>query len=190
MRECERLVELDGQLPGFLEGKTTPASPAERIELAGICTVKSPNRAAARFYEEAFALQPKLADHPGAAPYRYNAACAAALAGCGQGKDADNLDGKESAAGLRRQALDRLRADLEAWRHLLEKGPDKVRPTIVGQMRHWLADTDFTGVRGAEALARLPEAERPAWQELWRGVADTLAQNQAKTTPETRSQAN
>ena len=45
------------------------------------------NCAAARFYEEAFAAQPKLADDLGAA-HRYNAACAAALAGCGQSKDA------------------------------------------------------------------------------------------------------
>src|SRR5262249_46494360 len=32
VRQCERLVELDEQLPGFLEGKTQPASPAERVE--------------------------------------------------------------------------------------------------------------------------------------------------------------
>src|SRR5262249_13460688 len=29
VRQCERLVELDEKLPGFLEGKTTPASAAE-----------------------------------------------------------------------------------------------------------------------------------------------------------------
>ena len=30
VRDCERLVELDGRLPGFLAGQTTPASPGER----------------------------------------------------------------------------------------------------------------------------------------------------------------
>jgi hypothetical protein len=34
-------------------------------------------------------------------------------------------------------------------------------------MRDWLADTDFAGVRGAEALKRLPEAERADWERLW-----------------------
>src|SRR5262249_32220190 len=34
---CERLVELDRRLPGLLEGKTTPAGPSERIELAELC---------------------------------------------------------------------------------------------------------------------------------------------------------
>src|SRR5262249_46738850 len=104
VRQCERLVELDEQLPGFLEGKTQPASPAERVELAGLCSLKRLHRAAARFYEEAFAAQPSLADDPGTG-HRYDAACAAALAGCGQGRDAVPLD-KGQRARLRRQALD------------------------------------------------------------------------------------
>jgi hypothetical protein len=29
-------------------------------------------------------------------------------------------------------------------------------------LKNWLADPDFAGVRGPEALARLPQAERPA----------------------------
>ncbi len=188
MRQCERQVELDGKLPGFLEGKTTPASHAERIELADICSFKRLNRAAARFYDEAFAAQPKLADQSGTF-HRYNAACAAALAGCGHGKDADKLDGNERSR-LRRQAVDWLRADLDAWRRRLDKEPDKFRPIIVEEMQQWLADTDFTGVRGPEALAKLPEAERPAWQELWSGVADTLAQARAEMAPGKKSQAN
>jgi tetratricopeptide (TPR) repeat protein len=187
VRECERLIDLEGRLPGFLEGKTAPASPAERIELAELCTLKRLHRAAARLYEGAFAADPKLLDDLGAA-HRYNAACAAALAGCGQGQDADQLDGKERAR-LRRQALDWLRADLEAWGRLLDRGPDNVRPRIVEQLRRWLADTDFTGVRGPAALARLPEAERPAWQKLWGDVAETLARVQTKAPPGKKSGA-
>jgi tetratricopeptide (TPR) repeat protein len=182
LRHFERLVELDEQLPGFLDGKSTPASPAERIELAELCSLKCLHRAVARFYAEAFAVQPKLADTPGAV-HRYNAACAAALAGCGQGRDADPLDAKERAR-LRQQALDWLRADLQAWRRSCEKEPDKFRPVIVQQMRHWLADTDFAGVRGPQALAKLPEAERQPWHKLWDDIADELARAQAKTSPQ------
>jgi len=84
---------------------------------------------------------------------------------------------------LRQQARDWLRADLEAWRRLLEKEPDKVRPDLVKQLEHWLEDTDFAGVRGTEAIAKLPEAERPAWQKLWADVAATLARAKQKTVP-------
>jgi hypothetical protein len=38
-------------------------------------------------------------------------------------------------------------------------------------------------------LARLPETERLAWQELWSGVAATLARAQTKTTLEKKSGA-
>jgi hypothetical protein len=47
-----------------------------------------------RFFSQAFAEKPPLADDL-QIQYRYNAACAAALAGCRQGKDADNLDDTE-----------------------------------------------------------------------------------------------
>src|SRR5262249_30931109 len=76
VRQCERLVELDEKLPGFLEGKTTPASAAERIELAELCSIKRLNCGAARFYEGAFTAQPKLSEESNS--HRYNAACAAA----------------------------------------------------------------------------------------------------------------
>jgi serine/threonine-protein kinase len=116
---------------------------------------------------------------------RYNAACAAALAGCGQGKDTGGLDDKKRAS-LRRQALDWLRADLTACNKLLENDADKSRPAIVELMRHWLADTDFAGVRGDDALSKLPEAERQPWRQLWAEAADLLARAKSKTTPENK----
>jgi tetratricopeptide (TPR) repeat protein len=172
VRRCERLVELDERLPAIREGKTTPASPDKRIELAGLCYSKRLHRDAARFFEEAFDAQPTLATNLGTF-HRYNAACAAALAGCGQGQDADTPDDRDRGR-LRRQALDWLRADLDEWRRLLDKEPDKVRSVLVQQMRIWLGDPDFAGVRGPEALARLPEAEREPWRRLWDDVATTL----------------
>jgi serine/threonine-protein kinase len=123
---------------------------------------------AVRFFREAFEEEPKLAGDMDA-QHRYNAACAAALAGCGQGQDADKLDAKEQSR-LREQALNWLRADLKAYGQLMEKSAGKAGPVIAQRMQHWLQDTDFDGVRNAEALARLPEAERPKWQKLWEEV--------------------
>jgi tetratricopeptide (TPR) repeat protein len=180
VQQGERLVALDERLPGFLAGASAPATSSERIGLAELCSLKGLHRAAVRFYEEAFAAEAMLAEDVEAA-HRYNAACAAALAGCGRGKDADKLDDKERAR-LRRQALDWLRADLTAWRRLLDKATGK--PTraveVVGQ---WLADADFTGVRGPEALAPLPEAERQAWQKLWNDVSAMLKRAREQAAP-------
>jgi hypothetical protein len=67
--------------------------------------------AAARYFAEAFDHDAKLADGPW---HRYNAACFAALAGCGHGKDADKLDDQELAR-LRKQAIAWLRAHLGFW---------------------------------------------------------------------------
>jgi hypothetical protein len=127
--------------------------------------------AAARWYREAFAEKPALAQPLGAQGSRHDAACAAALAGCGQGKDAANLDDRESTR-LRQQALTWLRADLAAWRRQLESDEAKVRPAVQKMMQHWLRDTDLAGVRRPEALAKLPQGERQDWRKLWSDVTE------------------
>jgi hypothetical protein len=182
-RQCERLVELDEKLRGFLDGEAMPANAAERIQLAQFCYNKRLHRAADRLYAEAFAAEPKLADNLGAS-HRYNAACAAALAGSRAGKDTDKLDDEECAR-LRRRALDWLRADLGAWGRVLDIDPDPHRTAarLANTLQHWQANRDFTGVRGPEALAKLPEDERHQWLKLWQDVADTLARARGKTTP-------
>jgi tetratricopeptide (TPR) repeat protein len=172
VEQCERFVELEGKLPAMLSGKAQPANVSERVEYADVCQKKRLYAAAVCLYREAITAQPDVAASP-ANEVRYRAAFAAALAGCGKGEDAAWLTDAERA-GFRKQALDWLRADLDAWRGLLEKQPDKARPAVARQMRHWLQDTDFNGVRGPDALARLPEAERQDWQKLWADVAETL----------------
>jgi hypothetical protein len=141
--------------------------------------------AAARWYAEAFAAHPQLLAGPPTG-HRYQAACASARAGCGQGRDAADLDAT-SRAGLRRQAFDWLRAALEARRRLLKQGPQIARSTVALDMEIWLKDPGFAGVRGTEALARLPEAERQAWQKLWGEVTDTLAWAWGRIPPEPRA---
>jgi serine/threonine protein kinase/Flp pilus assembly protein TadD len=174
LQHCERLAELDCRLPAILSGEQQPADTGERLTLAELCRVYRQRHAAAvRFYEESFAAEPRLADDL-RAQARYNAACSAALAGCGQGKDAATL-GPAEPARLRRQALDWLRADLTAWSRLLDQDAARARPVVVQQMRRWQGAADFAGVRGEAALAGLPEQERPGWQQLWADVAATLA---------------
>src|SRR5262249_42911465 len=108
VREAERLVELDGKLPAVLRGEAKPADAAERVAGARRCVPqKTPPAAAAGLFAEALA-DPQSAEGVKAA-HRYNAACAAALAGAGQGEDGAKLDDKERAR-WRKQAVDWLRA--------------------------------------------------------------------------------
>jgi hypothetical protein len=47
-------------------------------------------------------------------------------------------------------------------------------------LQHWLGDADFNGMRGPDALAKLPQAERGAWQRLWEEVAGLRQQTRPK----------
>jgi tetratricopeptide (TPR) repeat protein len=181
VRAAERLMKLELRLPAFLEGQEKPADADESRALAFVCQMKQHYAAAARWYGEAFAAKPVLSEDLSSGN-RYSAACAAALAGCGQGADAKGLDEKERTR-LRQQALAWLRADLKAWQALLNKGTPQACNAAAKQMRHWQVDADFAGVRGDVALARLPTAERAQWQKLWADVADTLARAEKKAAP-------
>src|SRR4029077_14799319 len=98
LRSAESQAAIDARLPKILKGGDRPANAGERTAIGRLCQqpYKHLHAAAARFYAEAFAAEPKLTEDMGARQ-RYNAACAAALAGCGQGKDAGELDDKERA---------------------------------------------------------------------------------------------
>jgi hypothetical protein len=167
VRQLERLVELDERLPNLLAGKDTLASAGERVEVAELCTLKHLNRAALRFFEEAFRAVPGLGP-----PHRYNAACAAALVARGQGADARNLDDQERAR-LRQQALTWLRADLSAWSRQVATGQIS-RSRLKHALTNWQKDPDLAGLRDAVALKKLPANEQTAWRELWTDVADLL----------------
>jgi tetratricopeptide (TPR) repeat protein len=179
LRRAEELAELKRRLPAVLDGKDQPRDASESLGFAEVCQqpFQKQYADAAGFFAAAFAAEPRLAADLQAG-HRYNAACAAALAGCGQGKDADQSDNKERAR-LRRQALEWLRADLAAYRRALDQEPDRAGPAVRERMQHWQQDKDFAGVRGPDALAKLPEAERQDWQQLWQEV-EALRQRAAK----------
>jgi tetratricopeptide (TPR) repeat protein len=106
---CEQMLALEARLPALLQGRERPAE-AERLELARLCQDYGRPHDAVGLYAAAFADRPDLADELGCS-HRYNAACAAARAAAELGPDEARL-GEPVRAGLRRQALDWLRADL------------------------------------------------------------------------------
>jgi tetratricopeptide (TPR) repeat protein/serine/threonine protein kinase len=170
VREAERLVELDGRLPAVLKGEVAPVNSAERLEFARVCYFKRLYAAAARLSDEAFAGK---VNQP--AGQRYDAACSAALAGCGQGEDAASLD-EAARVRWRNQARAWLRDELELAKVALKSSSAKSRAAAQDALRHWQGDPDLAGLRDAEKLAKLPEAERPPWREFWAEVAKLLEQ--------------
>jgi hypothetical protein len=83
----------------------------------GIAPMTSPNR-------DTFTAEPKRADDLNT-QHRYNAACAAAQDGCGQGADAGKLDTKERA----RQQWQKLWQEVEALR---QQAAAKTKPPTDG----------------------------------------------------------
>jgi eukaryotic-like serine/threonine-protein kinase len=181
LNQCRHWLALEKKLPDVLSGKLQPANAAEQAEYAGICLLTKRFAAAARFFTGAFA-DPKLANNLQAG-HRYNAACAAGLAGCGQGKDAAGLDAKERER-LRQQALTWLRADLALRQKQLTSWWPGQADEARAALRHWQKDADLAGLRSAEALAKIPGAERQAWQKLWADIGDALTKAQKKTGSE------
>ncbi len=176
--EAEEYVLLDAKLPKILSGEAQPADAAECLALAKFCAFRQLYAASVRFYSEALATDPKLATwREGGGSW--DASCAAARAGCGQGKDAANLEPQEYAR-LRGLALSWLRPDLAGRRSDfevgLEKEPDKARGEMLRHMQWWQQQPELDCVRDADALAKLPEAERREWQALWAEVEELKKQ--------------
>jgi tetratricopeptide (TPR) repeat protein len=179
LQACERLGALRRRLPGLLAGRDQPADPSEGLAFADLCRQRAQRRyaLAARLYAAAFAVDSRLADDWQAA-HRSHAASAAALAGCGQGADAAHLDDPEKAR-LRSQARTWLGADLTRWGEQAAAAAEDLPATVRQRLARWQQDPDLAGVRDTAALAKLPAAERQAWQQLWQEVDAGLARTSA-----------
>ncbi len=164
---------LDARLSAVLEGRESPKNDAERIQLALRAYEKSLHAASARLFREALANDPKLAGDR-QAQHAYNAACAAALAGTGHGKE-DTPPDEAAKAKLRGQAREWLKAELAAWSKVLDGGTAETRSVVTQVLKHWKSDADLAGIRDGIEMAKLPETERAACKQLWKDVDQVLA---------------
>ncbi|MFO0957307.1 MAG: tetratricopeptide repeat protein [Isosphaeraceae bacterium] len=187
----ERLLSRARWLAGQIETTHAPrkaeaggAGEPTALELAERARAEGRPALAARIAEVVFAASPARANDLRAG-YRDRAARDAVLAAAGQGEDAAQLDDAERAR-LRRQALDWLRADLGLWTRQLESGPPDGRAAALQALRHWQQDTDLAAIRDAEALAKLPEAEREPCEALWAEVGSLLKRAGPPTSKEDR----
>jgi tetratricopeptide (TPR) repeat protein len=172
VRQCQRLVELDGRLPAVLTGEAQPQGAAERNEYAELCYYKKLYAASTRLRTGTLTADLKLAGDLGPGS-RYDGACAAALAAAGQGADAGTADEAERAR-WRKQALTWLRANLTAHGKRLDGGKAEDRRLVRRRLRHWQRDKELASLRDPALVGRLPADERQACRQLWAEVEALL----------------
>jgi serine/threonine-protein kinase len=161
---CRRLLALEGRLAGIVRGADKPAA-AECLDAAELCLVKGHHATAAHLYAKALAAAPRLTEDLRAG-HRFNAARAAALAGCAHGDDVAGR-GEPELKELRDQAREWLRQDLTAWAGKLGTGQLGERLQARRVLSPWRDEPDLAGVRDPDSLDRLLPAERQEWRSLW-----------------------
>ena len=174
-REAERLVTPN--LDALLARRESPRDQDERLVLLAVCESTQRCAMAAALYAEVFDAEPGLADHPETGR-RYSAACCAARAGHGQGRDAAGASDEQRTL-WRRQARTWLKSDLDSWSAGLAAGT-KDRHLVVQALSHWRADPALASLRDPELLARLAPDERDECLAIWSAV-DTVLGNYSST---------
>jgi tetratricopeptide (TPR) repeat protein len=175
LNRCGHLFVLESRLPAIVEAKEKPA-PADLLAAAELCYVKKHYATAAHLYGDAISVTPQLAEDLRAG-HRFNAACAAALAGCKCGGDVAALSEPERAS-LRQRARDWLRLDLSAWEKELNTGTVGDIVQAHKALSQWRSDSDLAVLRDTNALERLPPDESQKCRALWNDV-DLLFQASA-----------
>ncbi len=158
--DCEAMAQAEARLPRVLRGEAAPSSAQECVLLARICRAKGLHREAVGFWQRAFSLDPALAEDR-EQRLRETAARDAAL------------------AGAWKEALSLLRDELGILRKQVQPGEVADARRVLRALTRWTNYRELAAIRGADALGRLPAAEREALQSLWDEV-DELRQRAAK----------
>jgi serine/threonine-protein kinase len=164
LRHCERLLSLERRLPAVLRQEDKPPA-AERLEFAEVCAMKGRYADAGGLYADAFAAASDLAEDLDAG-HRYEAACAAALAGFGRDADGAGLSVEERGR-WRRHAQMWLRADMAAWTQKLDTGAKVDRELVQRVSARWWADPGLGWLHEPDALKELSATERQECLKLW-----------------------
>jgi len=102
------------------------------------------------------------------------AACSAALAGTGKGNDSGE-SGEAERAEWQRQAVAWLDEALVAGRERLADGKIDKR-VLAWWLRNCKTAPELAGIRDEMYTAKLPDAERLAFRNLWAALSELLAQ--------------
>jgi serine/threonine-protein kinase len=175
LKHSQQLLAADRKLSAILRGQAQAAGWQEQLFLADLCwRYKQQYAAAAGFYAQGLAANPKVTSNP-EWQLRWRAAICAAQAGAAQGKDAAKLD-HQAKSKLRQQALDWLQADLDlydkALQSLASEQDTLLMVLAVNHLAQWQRDPALASVRDDKALAALSADEQKMWRQLWSHAAD------------------
>ena len=165
--QVRQLIALEAKFPALLRGEIVPADAVEGLYLAEIAHTQGRHAMAARLVDEALGVKPRLVDDVDGR-HRYDAACFAALAGCGKGNDQPSPD-EAARRALRRQAFDWLKADLVIWSRMLATAGSEQKSSARHLLEHARFDPHLVGVRELSAIRQLPGPERADWRFVGRG---------------------
>jgi serine/threonine-protein kinase len=175
--KAERMIALDARLPAFLRGEGRPIDANESAEFAQLCFSKKLYADSARLWSEAFAARPALGGEPGSANY-YQAARAAAMASCGNGRDANEPASPRNR--WRAQSLVWMKEELAAVARRLDRATGRERSDIPKRLGRWQIDPALSVLRGEPAPKDLNEPERQSLREFWSAVESLM--QKARTT--------
>ena len=182
VREAERLVALDKKLPAVLERREKPDDDAERFALARFCQqpFKKLYAASFRFFADAFADDPKLADD-----LKTCESLQRRLLRCAGRPPARERTTRRRMRRKKRTCAARrwngcgptLRHGQGGWRATSFGGSESGSGR---RMRQWQEDADLSGLRDPAGLAKLPAEEQEACKKLWADVQALLDKAEAK----------
>jgi hypothetical protein len=158
-REAESLILAEAD--AFLRGEHTPVDDDERLALTALCQDRGFHVKSARLWAELVASKPALL-----AAHGCDAAAAAALAGCAEGVDAQEL-GDAERAGLRKQAVEWFSRQLDACEQTLARKRQDDVISVHLALQEWRTSWKLAGLRDPTELARLPSGEQEACRKLW-----------------------
>lgn len=171
-REAEEMMFPN--LGAFLSGTYRPSDNDERIALAAACQFRLQYLHAALLYADALAADPAVAEvNP---DLRFQAACAAALAGSGQGNDAARLD-ELDRAHWREQARQWLLAEIATCGEQLRSAGAGEHAPLAQRIRRLQYAPSLAPVREPQLLAIMPAAERSQCQKVWREAEAVLSRS-------------
>jgi hypothetical protein len=174
LQRCDELLALERRWTALLQGQAEVRDQGEWLHLASVCLRHNRTHAAARLFARAFAASPEKASDV-AHGYRYQAACAAARTGTGQGQDAQGLTEPEKLA-LRRLALEQLEDDLRLLAQQCRSGDFRAVLLVTDRLSAWHGDWDLAGVREEKELSRWSAEEQVRWRRLWAEAKQLLRQ--------------
>ncbi len=181
LQQAESLVAYDKALPAILKDNSAPPPARHCLRYAQVCYNKQLYGSSARLFETALtgkAGELNL-DEKASALQWFNAACAAAKAGCGHGADAAQYDERQRTE-WREQSLRWLQMSLAYWETQLAGDVPQASAEAVSTLQLWRRTRALSGLRDPEALARLTAKEREACRKVWEDIAALLTPAEGK----------